>query len=148
MRSFALAACLLLLLRMVRSEAADYFVLADLSPHIYIRNVTLSVPRRTKHIACDGDAIVLFLSPKSLPEILASDPAHIPGGEAVDIVFAVENLIMGEMSGRSAIMVDDETVAVCPGQYCRVRLATNHVLGWEELQFQSTWFIVAERLKQ
>mmetsp|Transcript_84328 Transcript_84328/g.123343 ORF Transcript_84328/g.123343 Transcript_84328/m.123343 type:complete len:259 (+) Transcript_84328:670-1446(+) len=111
--------------------AAPFVVLTEFSPRIAIRNITLNVPLRTTHIACQGEAIIFFLSlPRfssaSAPDITKEgEHGQLTGNEALEVVFSVSDLIMGPGAGRAVVMVDEQTVAECPSQYCQVSLSTN-----------------------
>ena len=118
----------------VGGETPPFLVLAEFAAHISIHNISLNAPSRTSHVACQGDTMVLFLSPHERASTLAGRKGNhelglISQDEAIELGFGVRNLIMGQAAGRAAVLVDDETVAECPAERCRVRLSTSQVLA-------------------
>jgi len=102
------------------APAEDYTVLGELSSDIAIRNLTLALPPRSSHVACQGDALVLVRA--------AGDERHRPQ-DALEVAFVVADLVMGPGAGRAVVMIDDEAVAECPAQHCRVRLPARRWLA-------------------
>ena len=121
-----------LLLRALRGsgQAAQSFVVLDeFSTRVAIQNLTLSAPSHASHVGCVDTTMVFVLSPR-LQTGGGTDRGgdHVPSGEVVVLSFGVRDLIMGPGAGRAAVLVDDEPVAECPAQHCRVRLSASRLL--------------------
>jgi hypothetical protein len=100
-----------------------YTVLSELSPRIAIRNITLVLPPRSLHVACQGDTLVLVRNGGGI------EPAGRVSRDALELAFVVTDLVMGPGAGRAVVMIDEEAVAECPAQHCRVRLSARRVLA-------------------
>jgi len=97
-----------------------YTVFSELSPRIAIHNLTLVLPPRPLHVACQGDTLVLVRNGGG------SEPGR-GSRDALEVAFVVTNLVMGPGAGRAVVMIDEAAVAECPAQRCRVRLSARRV---------------------
>jgi hypothetical protein len=116
-----LAALELLLVRRGGGQDAAFVMLTEISPRIAIRNLTLKAPPGSSHIACDESDSILIFQPSFNEH--GGGHEHIPGESAVEVAFDVQNMVMGHGAGRAVVLVDDEAVAECPAERCRVRLS-------------------------
>ena len=116
-----LAALELLLVRRGGGQDAAFVMLTEISPRTAIRNLTLKAPPGSTHVACDASDSILIFQPPSNEH--GGGHERIPGESAVEVAFDVQNMVMGHGAGRAVVLVDDEAVAECPAERCRVRLS-------------------------